>query len=157
MKKLFPGIILFLLLGYAGEQHNHESAGQNRKKILRQQLLHILELLDLEKILSGNRGYLACLNAGFDEDNRCFYLEKPATAADRYEHYLVTIDVSKKDSIVVRIFSPDRLADLWLSSRIRIKSGYIHVSTVFHPLFEPEDHIRQKFPIKKNSRISFLY
>ena len=101
---------------------------------LRATLLQQLFDLDMARLHQRDYPYLDSLDAGYDEDNRQYYLDRGvAGSLSPAESYLCMIDYQTAESTEIRIFSPDRNASAWLRCRLRKCGKRLYTRVVFQP------------------------
>ncbi|GAB1353204.1 hypothetical protein MASR1M12_19380 [Erysipelotrichia bacterium] len=99
----------------------------------RAELVEQLLLLDLPSICKGEE-HLSDLGAGYDRDNRQYFLERPAHPDGFSDSgYLITIDFSDARSLIITVFAPQDVCYQWLQIRPRICNGRLTGRPVFQP------------------------
>lgn len=83
-----------------------------------------------------NEERLSDLGAGYDRDNHQYFLERPARPESFSDScYLITIDFSAADNLLITVFAPEDACYQWLQIRARICNGKI----VGRPVFQPDN------------------
>ena len=99
----------------------------------RTELIEQLFLLDLPAICADEER-LSDLGAGYDRDNRQYFLERPAHPDGFSDSgYLITIDFSDARSLIITVFAPQDVCYQWLQIRPRICNGRLTGRPVFQP------------------------
>jgi hypothetical protein len=97
-------------------------------------LLKNLLALDLKSLIKADKNYLASVNAGFDEDNQQYFLERyPGRAKFPGSSYLFIISYLKPDSVTITVYAPENQPWQWLKCRLRHSGGRISGRIVFQP------------------------
>lgn len=135
-------LVIFLLLAavslladpFAEEQFSLSAEVLEKS---RSGLIEQLFWLDLPGIWADEE-CLTDLGAGYDRDNRQYFLERPARSESFSDSsYLVTIDFSDADSPLITVFAPQDACYQWLRLRARICNGRV----VGRPVFQPDSCI----------------
>lgn len=99
----------------------------------RAELVEQLLLLDLPSICEGEE-HLTDLGAGYDRDNRRYFLERPARPDGFSDSgYLITIDFPDARSLIITVFAPQDVCYQWLQIRPRVCNGRLTGRPVFQP------------------------
>lgn len=132
-------LVMFLLLTavslltdlFAEEQFSLPAAAVEKS---RSELVEQLFWLNLPCVCTGE-DRLSDLGAGYDRDNRQYFLERPARPESFSDSsYLITIDFSDAASPLITVFAPQDACYQWLQMRARICNGRV----VGRPVFQPD-------------------
>ncbi|MBU1105540.1 MAG: hypothetical protein KKB51_02635 [Candidatus Riflebacteria bacterium] len=106
----------------------------------RQLLLESFAGLDLNRIIEQNGNYLDELDAGYDVDNRCFFIEQPVVGSQyRDTNLLILISYPRQGEAEICLYAPENLSWQWLRSRVRRAATCINAPLVFEPMQQPDD------------------
>lgn len=114
----------------------------------RQMLVECFTSLDLQSILEQNADYLEQLDAGYDADNRRFFIERQV-AGSRYndDTLLILISYPQPQEAEISIYAPELLSWQWLHSRIRLAGSCINSPILFEPMLQPDDLVPCSQPV----------
>jgi len=100
----------------------------------RSELVEQLFWLNLP-VVCADEDRLTDLGAGYDRDNRQYFIERPARSESFSDSsYLVTIGFSDTGNPLVTVFAPQDACYQWLQMRVRICNGRV----VGRPVFQPD-------------------
>ncbi len=108
-----------------------QSSDQTQLFRARQALLQQLYELDLQRLCQYGSSYLEELDASFDEDNRCYYIEKHCDKG--CDSFLFIIDKSRRNETIITIYAPYESEYQWLICRLRNTRGQIFGRLLFMP------------------------
>lgn len=108
----------------------------------RQMLVECFASLDLQSIIEQNSDYFEQLGAGYDADNRRFFIEWQV-AGYQYndDSLLILISYPQPQEAEICIYAPEVLSWQWLRSRIRQTDSCINSPILFEPMLQPDDLI----------------
>jgi len=141
--KSYMGFLL--LAGFMVTASAWQHLENNRKQSARvfrtrQMLIESFAQLDLQKILAQSTEYLEELNAGYDCDNKRFFVEQPAADSIYGDaDILLLISYPRPDEAEICIYAPEHLSWQWLRSRVRRSGSCINAPILFEPMLQPED------------------
>lgn len=127
---VFLSVALYLTDIFAEKQFSL-SAEMVQKS--RAELVEQIFLLDLPR-LHMNEEYLNDLGAGYDRDNRQYFLERPARPDGFLDStFLIIIGISDASCPLITVFAPQDACYQWLQIRIRSCDGRLFGRPVFQP------------------------
>lgn len=141
--KSYMGFLLLagFMVTASAWQHLENNCNQSVRIFrTRQMLIESFAQLDLQKILAQNTEYLEELDAGYDNDNKRFFIEQPAPGS-MYDDagILLLISYPRPDEAKICIYAPEHLSWQWLRSRVRRSGSCINAPMLFEPMLQPED------------------
>lgn len=148
---IFPALsILSELEALTNERHELFTA--------RNRLLGVFSRLSLQQLSARSSSYLQDLNAGYDEDNQCFFIEQSdKTGSFAGASYLILVDYRRQEETQISIFSPEDQQYMWLRSRITVHAGVLHARVIFQPVRDQPDLVHISYPVSMNNRISMSH
>ncbi|PKL48258.1 MAG: hypothetical protein CVV42_10280 [Candidatus Riflebacteria bacterium HGW-Riflebacteria-2] len=129
-------------------QHLDEQRRQDASIFRARQILtESFVKLDLENILAQNAEYLERLDAGYDSDNKRFFIEQPIIGSIYDDAgILILISYPRPDEAEICIYAPEHLAWQWLRSRVRRYGSCINAPMLFEPMLQPDDLLLYSLP-----------
>ncbi|EKD83098.1 MAG: hypothetical protein ACD_39C00891G0001 [uncultured bacterium] len=116
----------------------------------RQMLIECFAGLDLQRIIEQNADYLEELEAGYDVENRRFFIEQPIAGSQYHDAgLLILISYPRPDEAEICLYAPEHLSWQWLHSRIRHTASCINAPLVFEPTQHPDDIVPYKLSVAR--------
>jgi len=142
--KNYMGLLLlagFMVTASAWQHLEKDSRKSSEIFRTRQMLIASFAQLDLQHILAQNAEYLERLEAGYDHDNRRFFIEQPIVgySCEDDSSMLILISYPRPDEAEICLYAPEQLSWQWLRSRVRRNGSCINAPMVFEPMLQPED------------------
>lgn len=123
--------VVSLTISFFAEDHFSLPAEIVEKS--RSELIEQLFWLDLSAVLSGEER-LTDLGAGYDSDNRQYFIERAARPDSHSDSsYLIIVDFSAATRPLITVFAPQDACYQWLQIRARVCNGVVTGRPVFQP------------------------
>lgn len=154
-KCLVPFFVLFGLYFACDQQAggcHHDGLSQ-----VRAILIEKLGQFDLTKIARGNTSYLAALDAGYDEENRQFFIEQQVEPGEmNHSSFLTIIDYHADAKTLLTVFAPENLTYQWLRCRLRRVGDDIFTRVVFQPDYDSTGILELRVPVERPGELPML-
>lgn len=142
---LLMGMLVLASVWSTLDAQQHQSADIFQA---RQMLIESFAGLDLIRIIEQNSEYFDKLGAGYDTDNRRFFIEQPVVGSQfRDTSLLILISYPRPDEAEVCLYAPENLSWQWARSRIRRTASCINAPLVFEPMQQPDDLVPYRLAV----------